>query len=121
MTGRWIPNGDRVVIRFDKAPTEQGGIILPAGSVEAPMSGEVLAVGDAVDVGVIDEGDAVYCSKYAGVELELSCFSSDGRPEKVKVMKVAEVLLIRPQEFADPPLEMEVTIVEPIEEDEITQ
>ena len=58
------PIGERVLVRREKAEkTTAGGIILQAESIERPVQGEVIAVGDVESVEV---GDTIIFGKYAG-------------------------------------------------------
>lgn len=73
-----VPLGDRVVLKkLIAEETTKSGIVLPGQTKEKPQEAEVIAVGPG---GVIDgkeitmlvnEGEKVIYSKYAGTEVEL--------------------------------------------------
>ena len=75
---KWVPLGDRVVLKQLVAEeTTKSGIVLPGQSKEKPQQAEVIAVGPG---GVVDGkeikmevkvGDQVIYSKYAGTEVKL--------------------------------------------------
>ena len=73
-----VPLGDRVVLKQkEQEETTKAGIILTAKSQEKPVTAEVVAVGpggivDGKEVTMLVEaGDKVIYSKYAGTEVEL--------------------------------------------------
>lgn len=68
------PLSDRVLI--EPAAAEEvtmGGIIIPDSAKEKPLRGKVLAVGQGTkdEEMILQEGDEVLYSKYAGTEIEL--------------------------------------------------
>ena len=73
-----VPLGDRVVLKQIVAEeTTKSGIVLPGQTKEKPQQAEVVAVGpggmvDGKEVTMLVEaGDKVIYSKYAGTEVEL--------------------------------------------------
>ena len=73
-----VPLGDRVVLKQLVAEeTTKSGIVLPGQNKEKPQQAEVVAVGpggmvDGKEVTMLVEvGDKVIYSKYAGTEVEL--------------------------------------------------
>ena len=73
-----VPLGDRVVLKqIEVEETTKSGIVLPGQTKEKPQQAEVVAVGpggmvDGKEVTMLVEvGDKVIYSKYAGTEVEL--------------------------------------------------
>lgn len=73
-----VPLGDRVVLKqAEVEETTKSGIVLPGQTKEKPQQAEVIAVGpggmvDGKEVTMLVEvGDKVIYSKYAGTEVEL--------------------------------------------------
>lgn len=73
------PLGDKVVVkRLEAEETTAGGIVLPGSAQEKPCQGRVLSVGDGklLEDGqrashLVQEGDRVLFSSYAGTEIEI--------------------------------------------------
>ncbi len=73
-----LPLGDRVVLKqLIAEETTKSGIVIPGQSNEKPQQAEVIAVGPGgmvdgkqVDM-LVEVGDKVVYSKYAGTEIEL--------------------------------------------------
>lgn len=74
-----VPLGDKVVVkRLAAEETTAGGIVLPDAAQERPQQGRVLSVGDGKllpsgerAAHVVQEGDRVIFSSYAGTEVEV--------------------------------------------------
>ena len=73
-----VPLGDKVVLKqLEAEETTKSGIVLPGQAKEKPQQAEVIAVGpggmiDGKEVSMLVEaGDKVIYSKYAGTEVEL--------------------------------------------------
>ncbi len=89
-----IPLGDRVVLKQAEAEeTTKSGIILTSSSQEKPLEAEVLAVGpgglvDGKEVEmVVQVGDRVIYSKYAGNEVKIG-------GEEYIIVKQSDILAI---------------------------
>jgi chaperonin GroES len=72
------PQGNRILIKPEKAQTSQGGIILPENAQEKPKQGKVVKVGPGtmnkegrLEAISLNEGDQVVYSSYAGTEVTL--------------------------------------------------
>ncbi|KIZ04730.1 chaperonin [Monoraphidium neglectum] len=64
------PSGDRVLVKVDKEEGRtQGGVLLPTVAQNKPTAGAVVALGD---VELVQSGDRVVYSKYAGTEVAIS-------------------------------------------------
>lgn len=67
-----IPNGERLLVEpTPNAAVTAGGLHLPETSVDAPIRGVVLRVGEGY-TGPICESDTVYYGRYAGTELTVN-------------------------------------------------
>lgn len=62
------PLGDRLLVKPDAAEEKVGGVFLPAGAQEKPLTATVVATGSDVDV-ELSKGDKVLYSKYGGLEV----------------------------------------------------
>jgi len=83
------PIGERVLIKPTPVDSKtKGGIIIPDTAKEAPLRGQVVAVGSSKEgIMTLQVDDWVYYGKYAGQEIEV-----DG--EKYVIMHEQEVLLV---------------------------
>ena len=89
-----LPLGDRVVLKQVIAEeTTKSGIVIPGQTKEKPQQAEVIAVGpggvvDGKEIEMLVEvGDTVIYSKYAGTEVELD-------NEEYIIVKQNEILAI---------------------------
>ena len=93
-TAKWVPLGDRVLLRFDTVKAvSDGGIILEMTKQERPLIATILACGDVAQAAGWRAGKRVYASKFGGVDVVLDCYHSEGREETLRVVKTAELLL----------------------------
>ena len=77
------PLHDRVIVRrLEEGEQVRGGIIIPDTAKEKPQEGEVVAVGETLDV---KAGDRVLFGKYSGSEIKI-----DG--EELLIMREDEIL-----------------------------
>ena len=70
--------GNRVLIKQDEGETELGGLVIPEGIREKPLSGTVLAVSDGYNCPkngyvkpVVSIGDKVLYEPYTGTSVEI--------------------------------------------------
>ena len=89
-----VPLGDRVVLKqVEVEETTKSGIVLPGQTKEKPQQAEVIAVGpggmvDGKEVTMLVEvGDKVIYSKYAGTEVKLE-------EEEYIVVRQSDILAI---------------------------
>ena len=83
-----VPLGDRLVIKQVVAEeTTKSGIVLPGQAKEKPQEATVVAVGKGVESDVINEGDTVIYSKYAGNAIKVD-------DEEYIIVKEEDVLAI---------------------------
>lgn len=90
-----VPLGDKVVIkRLAAEETTAGGIVLPDAAQQRPQQGRVLSVGDGKMLPsgeraghVVQEGDRVIFSSYAGMEVKV-----DG--EELLILDESDILAI---------------------------
>ncbi len=83
-----VPLGDRLVIKQVVAEeTTKSGIVLPGQAKEKPQEATVVAVGKGVESDVINEGDTVIYSKYAGNTIKVD-------DEEYIIVKEEDVLAI---------------------------
>ena len=84
---------DRVVLLPKKSEEKKGGILIPSVAQEKSQVATVMAVGDGMTADgkevkiLINEGDTVLFSKYAGVEVE-----SDGKT--YVIVRQADILAV---------------------------
>ncbi|SEF40547.1 chaperonin GroES [Caloramator fervidus] len=85
------PLGDRVVIKkIEAEETTKSGIVLPGSAKEKPQMAEVIAIGPDVnkdDKVVLNVGDKVIFSKYAGNEVKI-----DG--EEYTILNLNDILAV---------------------------
>jgi len=85
------PLGDRVVIKkIEAEETTKSGIVLPGSAKEKPQMAEVIAIGPDVnkdDKIVLNVGDKVIFSKYAGNEVKI-----DG--EEYTILNLNDILAV---------------------------
>lgn len=93
---QWQPGPKHVLVRrYAAEEKSQGGILLPESmqAAERPFKGEVLGVGK--ECGEVRSGCECHFSRFGGVEVTLSDFTRDERPETLIVLHIDELLLTR--------------------------
>ena len=70
---KFIPFGDRVLVRPRTTPEKKGGVLTPGVQKDKPMEGEVIVAGPdmPIDPDQLHPGDIVAYRQYAGREIKL--------------------------------------------------
>lgn len=89
-----VPLGDKIVLKQCEAEeTTKSGIVLPGQAQEKPQEAEVIAVGPGGNIDgkevtmLVNVGDRVIYSKYAGTDVELD-------KEKFIIVKQSDILAV---------------------------